>query len=138
MDARSIFITEYDLSRLEDLLEVAKGFSYRDRNDLKKLEEELSSARIVESKDIPPNVVTMNSQVKLRDLDTYKEMVLTPVFPKDANIAAGKISVVSPIGTAILGFAAGDTIEWHVRSAVKRIKIEETLYQPEAAGDFHL
>ncbi len=138
MDARSIFITEYDLSRLEDLLEVAKGFSYRDRNDLKKLEEELSSARIVESKDIPPNVVTMNSQVKLRDLDTDKEMVLTLVFPKDANIAAGKISVVSPIGTAILGFAAGDTIEWHVRSAVKRIKIEETLYQPEAAGDFHL
>ena len=65
-------------------------------------------------------------------------MVLTLVFPKDANIEEGKISAVSPIGTATLGYSVGDTIEWNIRSVTKKFKIEEILYQPEAAGDFHL
>ncbi len=138
MDARTIYITEYDVSRLEDLLELAKEFNYRDRDDLKKLEEELSVAKIVDSQDIPPNIVTMNSKFRLRDLNTDKEMVLTLVFPKEANIQEGKISVVSPIGTATLGYSVGATIEWNIRSAAKKFKIEEILYQPEAAGDFHL
>jgi len=138
MDARTIYITEYDVSRLEDLLELAKEFNYRDRNDLKKLEEELSVAKIIDSQDIPPNIVTMNSKFRLRDLNTDKEMVLTLVFPKDANIEEGKISVVSPIGTAILGYSVGATIEWNIRSVTKKFRIEEILYQPEAAGDFHL
>ncbi|GAM10856.1 regulator of nucleoside diphosphate kinase [Geobacter sp. OR-1] len=138
MVVRTIYITEYDVSRLEDLLELAKEFNYRDRDDLKKLEEELSVAKVVDSKDIPPNIVTMNSKFRLRDLNADKEMVLTLVFPKDANIEKGKISVVSPIGTATLGYSVGDTIEWNIRSAAKKFKIEEILYQPEAAGDFHL
>ncbi|MBT0663676.1 nucleoside diphosphate kinase regulator [Geobacter pelophilus] len=138
MDARTIYITEYDVSRLEDLLELAKEFNYRDREDLKKLEEELSVAKIVDSQEIPPNIVTMNSKFRLRDLNTDKEMVLTLVFPKDANVEEGKISAVSPIGTATLGYSVGDTIEWNIRSAAKKFKIEEILYQPEAAGDFHL
>lgn len=138
MDARTIYITEYDVSRLEELLELAKEFNYRDRDDLKKLEEELSVAKIIDSQDIPPNIVTMNSKFRLRDLNTDKEKVLTLVFPKDANIEEGKISAVSPIGTAILGYSVGATIEWNIRSVTKKFRIEEILYQPEAAGDFHL
>ena len=61
-----------------------------------------------------------------------------PVFPKEADIDRGRLSVISPVGTAILGYTEGDTIEWKVPSGKRRIKIEKVLYQPEAAGDYHL
>lgn len=138
MSDRTVYITRFDLERLEDLLAVAGEFRYRDRADLKELEEELEKCKVVESADIPPDVVTMNSRVRLQDLVTGEEMVFTLVFPKDANISAGKLSVASPIGTAILGYAAGDNVEWRVPAGMRRIRIEEVLYQPEAAGDFHL
>jgi regulator of nucleoside diphosphate kinase len=60
------------------------------------------------------------------------------VLPHMADLSEGRLSVVSPIGTAILGYAAGDIIEWQVRSVTKKISVEEVLYQPEAAGDYHL
>ena len=138
MAARVIYITESDFERLEQLLTVAGEPRYPDRADLTQLEEELDRAHIVDSKEIPPSVVTMNSQVKVQDLDTNEHMLFTLVFPKDANIDAGKLSVLSPIGTAILGYSAGDTIEWPVPGGTRRIKIEQILYQPEAAGDYHL
>jgi len=138
MNDRTIYITKFDLERLEELLAAAEEFSYRDRADLKDLAQELRRANVVDSIDVPPDVVTMNSQVKLRDLYTDKEMIFTLVFPKDANIDEGRISVMSPIGTAILGYSAGDSIEWHVPAGKRRIKIEEIFYQPEAAGDYHL
>jgi len=138
MAARVIYITESDFERLEQLLTVAGEPRYPDRADLTQLEEELDRAHIVDSKEIPPSVVTMNSQVKVQDLDTNEQMLFTLVFPKDANIDAGKLSVLSPIGTAILGYSAGDTIEWPVPGGTRRIKIEQILYQPEAAGDYHL
>jgi len=83
-------------------------------------------------------VVTMNSKVILRDLDISEEMNYCLVFPKDADIASGAISVLAPVGTAILGYREGDIVEWPVPSGKRRIRIEKILYQPEAAGDFHL
>lgn len=80
----------------------------------------------------------MNSRIKLRDVDTNEEMEFTLVFPGDSNVDEGKISVIAPIGTAILGYSAGDTIEWHVPAGKRRIRIEKILYQPEAEGDYHL
>jgi len=138
MEDRTIYITKFDLERLEDLLAVAGEFSYRDRGDLKELEAELQEGKLVDSKEVPPNVVTMNSRVRLIDLDNNESMVFTLVFPKDADIDAGKLSVLSPIGTAILGYSVRDVIEWHVPAGIRRIKIEKVLYQPEAVGDFHL
>jgi len=139
MNDRIIYITEFDLHRLEKMLEVTGTFTtYRGRSDLKELEEEVSRAQVVDSREVPPTVITMNSRVKLRDLDTGEEMVFTLVFPKEADIDRGRISVISPVGTAILGYTEGDTIEWKVPSGIRRIKIEKVLYQPEAAGDYHL
>ena len=138
MNDRIIYITEFDLHRLEELLEVAGAFTYRGRSDLKELEEEVSRAQVVDSRKVPPTVITMNSRVKLRDLDTGEEMVFTLVFPREADIDGGRLSVISPVGTAILGYTEGDTIEWKVPSGRRRIKIEKVLYQPEAAGDYHL
>lgn len=138
MDERNIYITKYDLQRLEKVLAVAQEFRYRNGERLKVLEQELKRGNLVDSKDVPSNVVTMNSRVKLVDLDTNEEMTFTLVFPKEANIDQDKISIISPIGTAILGYTVGDTIEWKVPAGLRRIKIQEILYQPEAAGDYHL
>lgn len=138
MAKRKLYITEFDRSRLEELIEVAEEFGGQDRKDLESLSEELDRAEIVSQKNIPANVVTMNSKVVLCDLDTSEELVFILVFPKDADIEAGAISVLAPVGTAILGYARGDVVEWSVPSGVRRIRIEEVLYQPEAAGDYHL
>ena len=105
---------------------------------MEELEAELQEIKLVDAKQVPPTVVTMNSRVQLVDVDTNQTMVFTLTFPKDADIDAGKLSVLSPIGTAILGYAEGDVIEWRVPAGLRRIKIEKVLYQPEAAGDYHL
>jgi regulator of nucleoside diphosphate kinase len=138
MTARKIFITEFDKVRLEELIAVAEEFGDHDRKDLELLAEELDQAEVLLSKAVPPDVVTMNSKVLLRDLSTSETMTYVLVFPKDANIDAGAISVLAPVGTAILGYAKGDVVEWPVPSGMRRIRIEEVLYQPEAAGDYHL
>jgi regulator of nucleoside diphosphate kinase len=138
MKEREIHITNFDLQRLKELLKVAKEFKYQDRNDLKKLENELVRAMIVDSREVPPNVVTMNCKVELLDLDKNKKMTYTLVFPSEADIRQGKISILAPIGTAILGFRVGDTVIWQVPAGQRRIKIQRILYQPEASGDYHL
>lgn len=135
---RNIFITEFDKKRLEELIDVAEEFGGHDRKDLEALAEELAKSEVVSSEDIPPDVVTMNSKVLLRDMETSEEMTCILVFPKDADVDAGAISILAPIGTAILGYARGDVIDWPVPSGIRRILIEEILYQPEAAGDLHL
>ncbi len=138
MGEQAIILTDYDAKRLEALINGRKHTTFRDKSNLLELEYELSRAAVVDIKHVPSNIVTMNSKVLLRDIDSDKEMVMTLVFPRDAHIEGGKISVLTPVGTAILGYAEGDTIEWPVPGGVKRIKIEKVLYQPEASGDYHL
>jgi regulator of nucleoside diphosphate kinase len=133
MDSRDIYITDCDLTRLRELLEVGIGFAGRDRPCLQSLQGELDRAHIVEPAGVPPEVVTMNSRVRLIDVATNEEQVYTLVFPSQANLAHGKISILAPIGTAILGCRLGDTVEWQVPCGVRKLRIEEMLYQPEAA-----
>ena len=138
MTPRSIYITQFDKKRLLELFDVATEFGGEDRDDLARLSVEVKRATEVPSRDVPPDVVTMNSKVRLRDLDSEEEMVYTLVFPMEAHAAGGAISVLAPVGTALLGYSAGEEIEWPVPDGVRRIRIEEILYQPEAAGDYHL
>jgi regulator of nucleoside diphosphate kinase len=133
MRKRKICITKQDHARLGELLLVSAN--QRERSDLAELAAELGRATILEEKDIPSSLVTMNSKIVLKDLDTGEKMVFTLVYPDEANIEAGKISVISPIGTAVLGYAAGDEISWNVPAGKRRIKIVEVLFQPEAAGN---
>jgi regulator of nucleoside diphosphate kinase len=137
MKKRDIFITQYDLERLDDLIadKRATGEKSVYLNDLEK---ELERARIVESKDIPGDVITMNSKVRLKDLDTGEETVLFLVFPADANIEEDKISILAPVGTGMIGYRVGDVLEWEVPAGMRKLEVLEILYQPEAAGDFHL
>lgn len=138
MRERTIYITEFDLKRLSNLLGGTRSWNKKDRGCLTKLEKELELAQEVPPQDIPGDVVTMNSQARVKDLDSKEEMLLTLVFPADADYERGKVSVLAPIGTALLGYRAGETIEWEVPGGVRRLKIEQVLYQPEAAGDYHL
>jgi regulator of nucleoside diphosphate kinase len=138
MPERTIYITEFDRERLEKLIAAAEESDGHERKDLDSLAGELDKAEIVSPKDIPPDVVTMNSKVVLRDLGTSEKMTYVLVFPGDADIDTGAISVLAPVGTAILGYAKGDVVEWAVPSGTRRIRIEEVLYQPEAAGHLDL
>ena len=138
MTDRHIFVTANDHKRLGELLLVAESFGDKGRLDLKSLAAELRRAQVVESRDVPKTVVTMNTRLRFVDLDDGQRMEVTLVFPADADIDAGRMSVLSPIGTALLGYSKGDAIEWAVPAGIRRIRIEEIVYQPEAAGDFHL
>ncbi|HZP03048.1 MAG TPA: nucleoside diphosphate kinase regulator [Terriglobia bacterium] len=132
---RTIVITESNRTRLEELLGYARGLAPRDRRYLESLEEELDRAEVVAANEIPPDVVTMNSRVRVRDLDSGMERVYTIVFPRDADPAHNRISILAPIGTALLGYRVGDVIEWEVPAGTRRLRVEEVLYQPEAAGE---
>ena len=138
MRERKIFITDTDRDRLEKLLLGTRVWSSRDKEHLQALEEELDKAHIVGSRDIPGDVVTMRSQVRVKDMKSGTEMDLSVVFPSEADSEQGKISVLAPVGTALLGYRVGDTVEWKVPGGLRRLKIERILYQPEAAGDYHL
>jgi regulator of nucleoside diphosphate kinase len=134
----SIYITELDYNRLSGLIDRTRERNSSDREYLNKLEAELDRAEIVEPKDIPADVITMRSKVRLKDLVSGESNTYSLVFPTEADFAEGKISVLAPIGTAILGYRQGDTIEWPVPSGLRKLKVEEIVYQPEAAGDSDL
>ena len=133
-----IYITEVDYQRLSGLIDRTRERSNADREYLNKLEAELDRAEVVDAKDIPADVITMRSRVRLKDLVSGETNTYSLVFPTEADFAEGKISVLAPIGTAILGYKQGDTIEWPVPSGLRRLKVEEILYQPESAGDHEL
>jgi regulator of nucleoside diphosphate kinase len=135
MKNRSIYITEQDMKRLRELIETEKGLNFAERSDLQVLAAELDRARLLAPSDVPEDVVTMNSKVELVDLDTGLETTYTLVFPDKADIDQNKISVLAPIGTAILGYRTGDIFEWEVPEGSRRLKIKNILYQPESAGD---
>lgn len=135
----TIYITEVDLARLRKLIEAARD-SGIDSNTpyMNKLEGELDRADIVDPREIALDAITMRSKVRLKDLKSRKEMIYSLVFPNEADVDEGRISVLAPVGTAMIGYRVGDIIEWEVPSGLRRLKVEEVLYQPEAAGDYQL
>ena len=138
MSNRQIFITRRDRERLTLMLEEALAGKHRDAAFLKELARELAIAETVEPKAVPADVVTMNSRVVVKDLENGESSEYTLVFPEQADVEQGRLSVVSPIGTAILGYAKGDTINWQTPGGPRQIQIADIPYQPEAAGDYHL
>lgn len=138
MSDKTIYITDNDMKRLRELIMVTRGLEKEREKYLRELEKELDRGRVVKSQDIPPDVITMNSEVHLRDLDTKEEITYQLVFPERADAGQGRISILAPIGTALLGYSVGDIIVWKVPAGVVKLKVEKILYQPEAKGDYHL
>lgn len=130
-----IVITQLDNSRLRRLLS-SPGVRNTDAADA--LEEELDRADVVESESLPANVVSMNSTVHLQECKSGREFELTLVYPEDAG-EEGRVSVLAPIGSALLGLSVGSEIEWPLPDGrMARIRVLGLRYQPEAAGDLEL
>jgi len=130
---RQILITEDDMARLRELVRQGRMAFRRDQNHLEELDQELDRAEIIGVAELPPDVVTMHSTVRVRDLDRGTTAVYTLAFPLGADIEKKRISVLAPIGTALIGYRAGDRVEWLTPGGTKRLQIEEVLFQPEAA-----
>jgi regulator of nucleoside diphosphate kinase len=136
MKNQAICITKRDMQRLRSLLD--NPDLMRQKPYLEQLEHELDQADVVESSEIPADTVTMNSTVLLIDIETDEEMILTLVYPDHAYIPEGRISVLAPVGTAILGCRQGETVEWAVPEGIRSLRVDCILYQPEASGEFSL
>ena len=134
---RKIIVPQQDLARLHALIEGVA--SERNLEAADALEAELARAQVVEPTAIPKDVVTMNSRVRFVDESTGAEREATLVYPKDASATEGRISVLAPVGAALIGLRAGDSIDWPMPNGrTKRLRIVEVLWQPEAAGQFEL
>ena len=131
MARKKIIITRADRQRLEDLFVSSIADAFRDKPYLNDLRGELDVAQIVDAGEVPCDVITMNSTVRLRDMKSKETETFTLVYPDQANIAEGKLSILAPLGTAILGYRVGDLVRWQVPSGVGRWRVEELLFQPE-------
>ena len=126
-DLPSLYLTQDDLERLSQLLDVQGG-------RFAKLEGELARAVVVPRGDIPHDVVTMNSRVLFENETTGQRREVTLVYPGDADIDTGKISILVPVGTALLGLRVGQSIDWDLPSGEKhRYRVIDVPYQPESA-----
>lgn len=133
MTQRNIYITENDKKKLRGLFTKTLGMSSNDLNNMKGLLDEIERAEVIRDDNIDENVITMNSTVVVKDLDTDKVYEYTIVYPEYADSAKNKISVLAPVGTALLGYKAGDIVEWKVPAGKRRLLVEEIIFQPEAA-----
>jgi regulator of nucleoside diphosphate kinase len=131
----NILVSSTDMERLERLLESLPNGAVPGKADL---EAELDRAEVVDPKDIPPSVVTMNSTVKFKVESSQEEFCLTLVYPKDVDASGGTISILAPVGSALLGLSEGDEIEWpRPGGGTLQVRIEEIVHQPERAGEYH-
>lgn len=132
MKKRNIIVTAPDHARLSDMIDF-RNLSMRERSEAHALKGELERAEIVAPDAVPPDVITMNSRAELLDLDTSERMEFTLVFPQEADFEAGKISVLAPVGTGMLGYRVGDSFERRAPYGMRRLKVVEVTFQPEAA-----
>jgi regulator of nucleoside diphosphate kinase len=130
-------ITEADFDRLKGLTDSPR---HRSLNAMRllTLAEELERGKVVTPTEVPKDVVTMHSRVRVWDIGAEESETYTLVYPDDADIEEGKVSVLAPLGTALLGARVGQVVEFDAPAGLRRLRIRKILYQPEAAGDFHL
>lgn len=127
-------VSRFDLERLEALLDRVGP-----RPEFERLREELDRAEVIEPAEMPPDVVTMNSRVRFADEETGEETEISLVFPRHADPEQNRVSILAPVGTALLGLSIGASIEWPVPDGrTRRLRVVAIAYQPEAAGDHHL
>jgi regulator of nucleoside diphosphate kinase len=129
-----IILTSQDMDRLEALLDALPPGNFPGKTEL---QAELDRADVVEPQQVPPDVVTMNSKVRF-SLESGEEFSLTLVYPKDLDGSTDRISVLAPVGSALLGLSAGEHIAWpKPGGGMLKVLIVEVVYQPERAGEFH-
>ena len=127
-----IIINAADHEELSCVLAAAGKLSDRARAEIASLRSELERAEIVAPDKVPPDVITMNSRAELLDLDTNERVGFTLVFPAEADVEEGRISILAPLGTAMLGYRVGDEFEWAVPYGNRRLRVTRIEFQPEA------
>jgi regulator of nucleoside diphosphate kinase len=119
-----IIVNDADMDRLSRLVRALKHSLFRDQQQLESLEHALESAEVTSSERIPRDVIRMNSRIRVLDFDTQKKALYMLVFPENADISTGRISVLAPIGIALLGRRQGDVIETKVPGGARRLRVE--------------
>ena len=134
MSARTIFATENDHRRLRSLIATLQRMSTDEDYRFDELSRLLDSATIVKPRDIPPDVITMNSTIRLDDLANGEKLYVTLVFPHKADLEAEAISILSSLGTTLYGRKCGESLSGDVNGQIRNLRVAEVLYQPEADG----
>ena len=130
-----ITISSLDSDRLYELI---ASLPKNSLVGLTELEQELARANTVEPSQVPPTLVTMNSTVRFSVESSKDEFLLTLVYPKDISSSNKNISILAPVGSALLGLSQGDEIEWpKPGGGLMKVAIEEVTYQPERSGQLH-
>jgi regulator of nucleoside diphosphate kinase len=134
-----IVVTRSDLERLRAILG-SPGKSARDTEHLLDLSAELDRAQVVPEDEMPADVITLQSRVRVRDRETGMASNYTLVSPAQADVSSGHVSVVAPLGTALLGYREGDEVEWQMPGGVRRLWIERVTQPqpPSADGGEHV
>lgn len=138
MTTMTLLVTDPDRSRLRRLIDAQRPYAHGNGLVLDALEYALIGACVVSPGAVPANVVTMNSTIRVRDLDTERDETFTVVFPGGADAAQRRVSVLSAKGIAVLGYRSGDVVEYPAMDRMRRLRIEEVLFQPEREGRFDL
>jgi regulator of nucleoside diphosphate kinase len=131
-----IILNRLDYERIKKCIKDAQLFKSISKREAETLMQELDAAKILEPEEIPSNVVTMNSIIKMSFVNSGKQVRFQIVYPDKADIRENKISIFSPVATALIGYKTGDEIEWIIPAGITRIRIDEIIYQPEAAGHY--
>lgn len=134
MKKRNITVSTTDLIRLQATINSARQDSRVPVQLLDALEGELARAQVVEPWELPADVVAMNSTLWFRDEDTGEEECYTLVYPSQADVSQNRLSVIAPIGTALIGYRIGDVIEWEVPAGMSRLRITKVQHHSEAIG----
>lgn len=130
----AIILGNADVARLRAVVEWY--LSGRDREAAERLEAELDRAIVVPQREVPPEIVTMNSRVAFEDTESGRGREITLCYPREADPASGRISILASVAAALLGLSVGDSIEWPMPDGRKAtLRIASVLYQPEAARD---
>ena len=131
-------VTDADLTRLESMIRSLRTVGEPFRGQVNELREHVRRARLVRAKEVEPDVVTMNSRVRVRDVESGRVETFTLAYHGEAGMFGDRLTVLSPLGIRVLGARVGDILEWDVPHGVRRLVVERILYQPETENEFEL
>ena len=134
----TVTVTKADARRLAEMAQRLRSSGRSRMDHLAELELRLATASLVEPVAVPPDVVTLNSRVRLRNVETRRRLEVALADPVNIPLFSDYLSVAGPAGMALLGRRVGEVVTWMLGAKRTAYRVERVLYQPEAAGDFHL
>lgn len=136
MSTSERILNRHDIDRIRGFLSLATETGAQKFRSLLKLKKDLATATVFDPEEIPPDVVTMNSEMRIAGPSLDGSTVVKLVFPQEAGLAQGSVSLLAPLGAALLGRRAGDSVSYVAPAGEFEIEIIAIIFQPESAGDF--